>query len=152
MKKSFKSAALLTISISILSSCGNSSETAESTTDTAAPIEVAPIEDVVYEPFSIEKMKGNWKATDALGYSKDKIIGKLYSFGDSSATFYASYGDGGMENAVFTIENDEVILSVSKEDPTYGGTSTMTTKYTGGFNGDKLVLKSQSEEITLTKQ
>jgi hypothetical protein len=107
---------------------------------------------VVYEPFDIELLKGSWKAVDALGYSKDKIIGQIYTFGDSTASFYASYGEGGMENAVLSIENNQLVLSVSKEDPTYGGTSTMTTTYDGGFVGDKLVLKSQSEEITLSKQ
>ncbi len=154
MKKSFKNIAAFFMSLTMLISCGgvDSSETTEKSEDTPSQVQEMPVEEVVYEPFTIEKLNGTWKAIDAMGYSKEQIIGQVYSFNDSTASFYASYGDGGMENAELSIEGDQVVFTVKKEDPVIGGTTTMTTKYTGGFVGDQLHLIAQSEKITLTKQ
>lgn len=153
MKKHFQKLALATMTLTLITSCG--SDSAESTEQSSSEHADAPIAEVaaevVYEPFTIDKLKGSWKATDAAGYSKDQIIGKVYSFDDSTATFYASYGEGSMETGLLSIENNEVSFSVSKEDTQFGGTTTMTTKYSGGFVGEELHLKSQSEEITLTR-
>lgn len=157
MKKSFKTIVAFSLSLTILISCGGA-DTSESTeksgdssTEVQDEVQDAPVEEVVYEPFTIEKLKGSWKAVDAKAYSKNEIIGQIYMFNDSTATYYASYGEGGMINGGLSIEGKELNLIDTKTDPVYG-TTTMTSTYTGGFVGDQLHLISQSEIITLTRQ
>lgn len=158
MKKSFKTILALSMSLTMLISCGgaDSSESTEksgdSSTEVQDEIQDAPVEEVVYEPFTIEKLNGTWKAVDAKAYSKNEIIGQIFSFNDTTATFYASYGEGGMINGELSIEGDELNLIDTKTDPVSGSKTTMTTTYTGGFVGNELHLISINEIITLTKQ
>ena len=110
-----------------------------------------PQEAMSYENFTEEKLIGEWEAVDAKGYSKDKIIGQTYKFGEGTATFYGSYGDGGMRTGELVIEGETLKLIEIIENIEMGNTY-MTSSYTGGFNGDKLYLKSPSEEITLKRK
>lgn len=113
--------------------------------------EEAPKEETKnYDPYTKEKLQGEWEVVDAQAYSKDKMIGQTYVFEGDSATYYAGFGQKGMITGTIKIEDSK--LSLTYTDKTDKGTSTVTSTYEGGFEGDMLYMNKMDAKITLKKK
>lgn len=117
---------------------------------TAETNEVPEEETIEYEPYTKEKLQGEWEVVDAQAYSKDKMIGETYVFNGDSATYYAGFGDKGMITGSMVIEDSK--LSLTYMNKTENGTSKMTSTYEGGFDGDMLYMNKMDAKITLNKK
>jgi hypothetical protein len=126
-------------------------ETPEQKQDTAQ-VKTNSEPEVKYDTMTSEKLIGKWKVIDAMGYSKDSLMVQTFEFTKDEATIYKTYGNGGMGKGSYVVENGELKVSISNK--TSDGTTTMTSKFKGGFfeDGKKLMLKSTSAEITLEKK
>jgi hypothetical protein len=105
-----------------------------------------------YQAFDSALLQGNWKVIDAQAYSKDKMMGQVYSFNADTAVFFKNTGDAGMTKGPFTIENGVLIMKWISKDK--NGTSTISFDYEGGFfeDGKKLQLNANDMMVTLEKQ
>ena len=147
---------LLLMSATLISlvACGGKEEKKENSEETEdSKKSDEPIaEEITYEAFDSAKLEGNWKVIDAQAYSKDKMIGQIYSFIGDTATYYAGFGEREMIKGVITIEGE--LLSLKFSEKAEHGNVTMTSEFKGGFfeGGKKLQMNAKDAIITLERQ
>lgn len=133
-------------------SCGGGESTEDTTSNEENTTEEVVPQAETLEAFTKEKLAGNWLATEASGYSRDKIKGQTYTFDGDTASVYKSSGEGGMATGFYELTDGTLSVQIKKQNDD-GSTSTVFCEYKGGFTADgDLKLTSNSESITLEKQ
>lgn len=103
------------------------------------------------ESFSKEKLQGEWEVIQAYGESAEKYKGTTIKFVGDSITMFMDWGVEGFGTAYCTYRPGiiEAEFTQLKEN---GDLSFMGIFYKGGFKGDQLEFKSNSQELVLKRK
>lgn len=132
---------------------GNENKENEDKKDTTTVEKKDSVAAVVYDTMTSEKLIGKWKVFDAAGYSRDSMMVQTYEFTKDKASFYKSYGGGGMVKGDYVITDGVLKITVANKGAD-GSVTSMTSNYKGGFyeDGKKLYLNGTDHGVYLERK